>query len=582
MFTQKRGCAGDIAALNLVAIHPLNDNLVEFRLQVVYHTIMSLLGWEVEWCSAFRNFFGVVTGFNKDRQCWEIFELVDRDVYEISVKEKLVKIKPSIKEYIKAVRYLATEGNVRELVVAKLQELPDDEHFRRVKMEALKDEDKSSDIDADSKSTASPSRRQRNNVPSGELVASAKLEEPVSAEHDDANEDEDEDESDDEEEEESSSSDEDDEEESETDDSSDSKSSSGTAKISKQRVDTKVYVMPSQDIRGFSVRLDAKGLSKIFKGLKSDYGSHPKLFYRDTDGDVLNIKSSNDFQYAFRSAKNSLSTSSKNESNSSSSKQPLKLKLFAEFSGILKSPASPSFAKPPLGRVDSPVNRLHALSINPGSTISSFTAPTMSDFSVSTGSVSLIRPFPERLSSSAMSSPGLSQSMIGGVHQFSPSPATSSKPPPPRSSLGVIQGMSSSHTHQQQHLQNQQLQSSQNNNALDFNIMWKRGEVLGSGSFGQVFSGINLATGERMAVKEVVLGSGKRQLEQARALQQEVRVLSALHHPNIIQYYGTEFAKDRLRIFLELATQGTLKDALREFGERIFCLYLNSLQCNIY
>jgi serine/threonine protein kinase len=39
-----------------------------------------------------------------------------------------------------------------------------------------------------------------------------------------------------------------------------------------------------------------------------------------------------------------------------------------------------------------------------------------------------------------------------------------------------------------------------------------------------------------------------------------------LDHPNIVKYLGTEFKDGALRIFLELATDGTIKDALNEFG----------------
>ena len=66
-------------------------------------------------------------------------------------------------------------------------------------------------------------------------------------------------------------------------------------------------------------------------------------------------------------------------------------------------------------------------------------------------------------------------------------------------------------------------------------LMWQRGEVLGSGSFGQVFSGIDLVSGRRLAVKEVHLGGSKKEKEQAFALQQEVRILCKLKHPNIIR-----------------------------------------------
>ena len=51
-------------------------------------------------------------------------------------------------------------------------------------------------------------------------------------------------------------------------------------------------------------------------------------------------------------------------------------------------------------------------------------------------------------------------------------------------------------------------------NVVDYEVIWKKGELLGTGSFGQVYSGINLTNGERMAVKEVVLNPGKRHKQQ--------------------------------------------------------------------
>lgn len=52
----------------------------------------------------------------------------------------------------------------------------------------------------------------------------------------------------------------------------------------------------------------------------------------------------------------------------------------------------------------------------------------------------------------------------------------------------------------------------------------------------------------------------------------EIQILSTLEHPNIIKYLGAEFTKTTLRIFLDLASEGSLKDILNEFGE---CHVLN-------
>jgi tRNA A-37 threonylcarbamoyl transferase component Bud32 len=102
--------------------------------------------------------------------------------------------------------------------------------------------------------------------------------------------------------------------------------------------------------------------------------------------------------------------------------------------------------------------------------------------------------------------------------------------------------------------------------AAQTDVLWQRGEAIGAGSFGEVFSGIDLRTAQRIAIKEVMLGRSTRQKNQARALQAELKILSDLTHPNIIKYLGAECTKDRLRIFLEYASEGSVRQALQKFG----------------
>jgi hypothetical protein len=51
-----------------------------------------------------------------------------------------------------------------------------------------------------------------------------------------------------------------------------------------------------------------------------------------------------------------------------------------------------------------------------------------------------------------------------------------------------------------------------------------------------------------------------------------------LDHPNIVKYLGTECTDGTLRIFLELATDGTIKDALNEFGMRATTTFQKRVQ----
>lgn len=98
-------------------------------------------------------------------------------------------------------------------------------------------------------------------------------------------------------------------------------------------------------------------------------------------------------------------------------------------------------------------------------------------------------------------------------------------------------------------------------------LVWRKGEIIGSGSYGQVYSGVDLSTGQKLAVKEVSLGHGSNHRSQVRALEQEIKILSQLDHPNIIKYFGAEVLEgEHMRFFLDYADEGSVKDILNQFG----------------
>ncbi|KAF8019725.1 hypothetical protein BT93_G0429 [Corymbia citriodora subsp. variegata] len=88
---------------------------------------------------------------------------------------------------------------------------------------------------------------------------------------------------------------------------------------------------------------------------------------------------------------------------------------------------------------------------------------------------------------------------------------------------------------------------------------WRKGKLLGSGSFGTVYKGINDEDGSFFAVKEVsLLDPGSQGKERLSCLQQEIAVLSDLHHENIVRYLGSDKDENKLYVFLELMTEGSL------------------------
>ncbi|KAL6933107.1 hypothetical protein ACO0R3_002203 [Hanseniaspora guilliermondii] len=91
---------------------------------------------------------------------------------------------------------------------------------------------------------------------------------------------------------------------------------------------------------------------------------------------------------------------------------------------------------------------------------------------------------------------------------------------------------------------------------------WIRGEVIGKGSFGCVYLGMNLTTGEMIAVKQVE-SSTESQIE---ALRSEMDTLKNLDHLNIVQYLGFEAKNNVYSLFLEYVAGGSVGSLIRMFG----------------
>ena len=97
-------------------------------------------------------------------------------------------------------------------------------------------------------------------------------------------------------------------------------------------------------------------------------------------------------------------------------------------------------------------------------------------------------------------------------------------------------------------------------------IRWKPGDFLGQGSFGTVVMGFNAVTGEIMAVKQVNL-EGNEMNEKVSALQSEIELLMQFEHPNIVRYLGTSRSQERLNIFLEYISGGSIAYLLKKYGK---------------
>ncbi|WOH14371.1 hypothetical protein DCAR_0933890 [Daucus carota subsp. sativus] len=115
-------------------------------------------------------------------------------------------------------------------------------------------------------------------------------------------------------------------------------------------------------------------------------------------------------------------------------------------------------------------------------------------------------------------------------------------------------------------------------------IRWRKGEMIGCGAFGQVYMGMNLDSGELLAVKQVLIVANNASKEKAQAhikeLEEEVKLLKNLSHPNIVRYLGTVKEEETLNILLEFVSGGSISSLLGKFGsfpEAVVRMYTKQL-----
>ncbi|AET40720.1 mitogen-activated protein kinase kinase kinase BCK1 Ecym_6344 [Eremothecium cymbalariae DBVPG len=99
---------------------------------------------------------------------------------------------------------------------------------------------------------------------------------------------------------------------------------------------------------------------------------------------------------------------------------------------------------------------------------------------------------------------------------------------------------------------------------------WIKGEIIGKGSFGAVYLGLNVTTGEMMAVKQVEVPKFGSQdqitVTNVEALISEVSTLKNLDHLNIVQYLGFENKNGIYSLFLEYVAGGSVGSLIRLYG----------------
>jgi mitogen-activated protein kinase kinase kinase len=111
-------------------------------------------------------------------------------------------------------------------------------------------------------------------------------------------------------------------------------------------------------------------------------------------------------------------------------------------------------------------------------------------------------------------------------------------------------------------------------------IKWKKGELIGCGSYGRVFLGLNQSTGQLMAVKQLLLpvtykddskisNANRKRLAK---IEHEINLLRSMSCPHIVNYYGVQLDRTNdgqktLDIFLEFVPGGSIASLLTNFGK---------------
>ncbi|RAL15469.1 putative MAP kinase kinase kinase (Bck1) [Aspergillus homomorphus CBS 101889] len=100
-----------------------------------------------------------------------------------------------------------------------------------------------------------------------------------------------------------------------------------------------------------------------------------------------------------------------------------------------------------------------------------------------------------------------------------------------------------------------------------------RGQLIGKGTYGRVYLGMNADNGEVLAVKQVEVNARiagqdtDRIKEMVAAMDQEIDTMQHLEHPNIVQYLGCERGDLSISIYLEYISGGSIGSCLRKHGK---------------
>nr|XP_009861526.2 mitogen-activated protein kinase kinase kinase 4 isoform X1 [Ciona intestinalis] len=90
---------------------------------------------------------------------------------------------------------------------------------------------------------------------------------------------------------------------------------------------------------------------------------------------------------------------------------------------------------------------------------------------------------------------------------------------------------------------------------------WQRGTKIGEGTFGRVYTCVNMDNGKLLAMKEIPFQPNDE--HKIKEILDEITNFEGITHQNLVKYYGVELHRDQMYIFMEYCDSGTLEEVSR-------------------
>jgi len=95
-------------------------------------------------------------------------------------------------------------------------------------------------------------------------------------------------------------------------------------------------------------------------------------------------------------------------------------------------------------------------------------------------------------------------------------------------------------------------------------LRYRLGGCVGEGATGKVYVGLNVSTGDLLAVKQIHFDNITR--DELAAIEQEILLLQKLRHEHVVSYIAIDITDTNLNILMEFCPGGSVAHLLKAFG----------------